>query len=142
MCTRLPQVSEGSRCVAVQMHNLQHKFLQFSLSEEKKQHAPSIGMNTRISLFQAALFYHHREAADRRDKISRLIKLALVDLKDAAEIEKLSRSLHASHVDLDCQAAKHEGGSLAPPQNVNLTTTPTLSTPLIMANLCSPCAQR
>ena len=141
MCTRLPQVSEGGCCVAVQMHNLQHKFLQFSLCEEKKQHAPSIGMNTRISLFQAALFYHHREAADRRDKINRLIKLALVDLKDA-EIDKLSRSLHASDVDLDCQAAKHRGESLAPPQNVNLTTTPTLSTPLMMTNLFSPCTQR
>ena len=98
-------------------------------------------MNTRISLFQAALFYHHREAADRGDKISRLIKLALVDLKDA-EIDKLSRSLHASDVDLDCRAAKHRGQILAPPQNVNLTTTPTLSTPLMMTNVFSPCTQR
>ena len=113
MTYHLPQVSEDGSCVAVQMHNLQHKFLRFSLSKQRKQHTSSIGINIRVSLIQAAMFHRHRDATDRYDKVSRLIRLAFVDLKEAAEIEELSRSLNARRVDLNSQAAKHNGETLA-----------------------------
>ena len=102
-CECLLQVfGEGSssRCVAVQMHNLQHKFLR--CVRQSKSHAdPSPSTNTRVSLIQAALFYHHRDAADRRDKIGRLLQLALGDLQDSGDVEKLLQALDDGGVDLD-----------------------------------------
>ena len=109
VCPRLPQVSEEGSCVAVQMHNLQHKFLYFSLHQQNKSHKPCIEVNIRVSLMQAAMFYHHREAADRLEKVTRLTKLALADLKESAAIEELSRSLINCRVDLNSRAAKHRG---------------------------------
>ena len=132
------QVSEDGSCVAVQMHNLQHKFLRFSLSKQKKQHTPYIAINIRVSLIQAAMFHHHRDAADRHDIVSRLIGLALVNLKEVAEIVKLSRALSARRVDLNSQAAKHRGESLAQTQTLTLIKTRLDLT----INLIPPCNQR
>ena len=109
VCPPLPQVSEAGSCVAVQMHNLQHKFLHFSLRQRNKLRVASIEVNIRVSLMQAAMFYHHREAADRLEKVSRLTKLALADLKESAAIEELSRSLINCRVDVNSRAAKHRG---------------------------------
>ena len=61
---------------------------------------------------QAAVFYHHREAADRLDKVNCLIELALADLKEAAAIEELSQSLTKCGVDLNSHAEKHGGAFL------------------------------
>ena len=104
---RLPQVfAEGSsRCVAVQMHNLQHKFLRCTRHREAQSiSVPST--DTRVSLVQAALFYHHRESADRGDKIGRLLELALGDLKDSEAIEQLMRALNERKVDLNQREAR------------------------------------
>ena len=94
------------------MHYLQHKFLNFSLRRQKKLHATPVGTNVRVSLMQAAVFYHHREAADRRDKVARLIQLALADLKEVAAIKELSQSLSKRGVDLNSHAEKHGGAFL------------------------------
>ena len=100
--------------MAVQMHNLQHKFLRCtrqSKSRQSKSHAdPSPSTNTRVSLIQAALFYHHRDAADRRDKIGRLLQLALGDLQDSGVVEKLLQALDEGGVDLDSEDA-HNGNT-------------------------------
>ena len=91
------------------MHNLQHKFLR--CSRQNKSHAASSpSTNTRVSLIQAALFYHHRDAADRRDKIGRLLELALGDLRDSGAIEDLARALDERGVDLSSQDA-HNGNT-------------------------------
>ena len=105
----VPQIfGEGgsSRCVAVQMHNLQHKFLHWTLQRQQiGQHvSPSPNVVTRASLVRAALFYLHRKAADRRDKIGRLLELALGDLQDSEAIKELSQVLSESGVDLDTHA--------------------------------------
>ena len=91
------------------MHNLQHKFLHFSLRGRKLQHALPFGINIRVSFIQTAMFYHRHEAAERRDKAIRLLELAFADLKDAVMIEKLSQSLKNCGVDLNSHAAKHRG---------------------------------
>ena len=98
----LPQVfAEGSSvCVAVQMHNLQHKFLRCARHRDADSNtAPST--DPRVSLVQAALFYHHRESADRGDKIGRLLELALGDLEDAEAIGQLMRALRERKIDLN-----------------------------------------
>ena len=102
LCSHLKVFSEESpsRCVAVQMHNLQHKFLRCVLHRQTKRHA-SPNLNTRVSLVQAAMFYHHREAVDRRDKIVRLLELALGDLQDSGQIEELSTALAECRVEPD-----------------------------------------
>ena len=100
ICNAPPQVFEegsSSECVAVQMHNLQHKFLRCTL----RQKATHPNTNTRVSLIQAALYYHRRTAADRRDKVGRLLELALADLKDSETIEELSQALSECEVELD-----------------------------------------
>ena len=132
LCPGFPQVSEDGSCVAVQMHNLQHKFVCFSLCERNKQHTPSVGVNIRVSFMQAAMFYHHREAADRHDKVSRLTELALADLKEPAAIEELSLSLVKCRVDLNSRAAKHKGDSLTPTWTVILIEMLALSAPFAM----------
>ena len=85
------------------MHNLQHKFLHWTLQRQTKMHA-SPNIDTRVALVQVALFYLHREAADRDDKIGRLLELALGDLQDSGKIERLSQLLSESAVDLDTHA--------------------------------------
>ena len=69
---------------------------------------------------QAALFYHHREAADRRDKVCRLTEKALTNLKESAAIEELLRSLINCQVDLNSRATKHKGDRVTATRTVNL----------------------
>ena len=49
------------------------------------------------------MFYHQREAADRGNKIGRLLELALADLKDSEAIQELSKALSDNDVDLGTQ---------------------------------------
>ena len=112
---KLQVFDEGSpsRCVAVQMHNLQHKFLHWTLHRQKKTHVtPCPEVSTRVALVQVAIFYLHRKASDRCDKIGRLLQLALGDLHRSEAIEELSKALSKCGVDINAPATsngeKHE----------------------------------
>ena len=93
--------------MAVQMHNLQHKFLRCILRRRASLHTPTPNSNVRVSLVQAAMFYHYRETADRRDKVGRLLEIALGDLQDSATIEELSQALTKHGVDINSHAGQH-----------------------------------
>lgn len=95
------------------MHNLQHKFLRCTLHRKIKGYAPPLfpGTTTRVSIVQVALFYLHRGGAERRDKIGRLLQLALGGLHDPVAIVPLSEALRKSAVDLDSRN-KHFGDTL------------------------------
>lgn len=104
--------SSSSDCVAVQMHNLQHKFLRLSLEQQTHPHAPPPpNTATRVSLVQAAMFYLNRKGADRYAKIGQLLQLALGGLRDPRAIGELSHALRTNGIDLDTRAA-HTGEML------------------------------
>ena len=90
------------------MHNLQHKFLRCTLRAKTKPHAPSPDIEERLSLIQAAMFYHDRKAIDRRNKLGILLKLALADLKEPGATKELSQALRECGVDIKIHSA-HKG---------------------------------
>ena len=53
------------------------------------------------------MFYHYRETADRRDKVGRLLEIALGDLQDSVTIEELSQALTKHGVDINSHAGQH-----------------------------------